>query len=235
MTENLTLILSLISLGFFGGFSHCSGMCGPFVLTQISQNLQKIPLENFSNFQRLKNFALLPYQLGRISTYSFLGFIFASFSQNFEDQSHFKILSAILLLLASLFFFTLLFERKLLRFKLPFLKNAASFFVKKISPKINFLFQNSQGINGYFLGLILGFIPCGLLYGAFLIAAAISNPALSAIGMFCFGLATFPALFLTGLGGHILLKFSGFKTITKVVITINAIMLFLMALKLILN
>lgn len=229
--DDITLILSLISLGFFGGFSHCAGMCGPFVITQVSQNLQNTSLENFSNFQKLKSYALLPYQLGRISTYSLIGFFCAFFSKNLDEFFHFRIFSAILLFLAALFFLALLFERKLLRFKLPFLKTATSFFLKKFS----IFFQNPQGIKGYILGLILGFIPCGLLYGAFLISAAISNPILAAFGMFCFGLATFPSLFLTACGGHVLLKFSGFKILTKIVIAINAIMLFLMALKLILN
>jgi len=91
--------------------------------------------------------------------------------------------------------------------------------------------QNPQGLKGYFLGLVLGFIPCGLLYGAFLIAMSISNPFLAALGMFFFGIATFPSLFFTAIGSHFLLKFSQLKFIAKTVILINAIMLFLMAVK----
>ncbi len=230
--NDFALIFSLISLGFFGGFSHCIGMCGPFVLTQVSNNLQKIPLEKFSNFQRLKNFALLPYHLGRISTYSFIGFLSSFFAKNIADFFHFRILSAAILFLAALFFLNVFFEKKLLRFKSPFLEIAALFFPKKFSQKINFLFQNPRGFRGYFLGIILGFIPCGLLYGAFLIAAAISNPFLAAAGMFFFGLATFPALFFTALSGHVLLKFSGLKFVSKTIILLNATMLFLMSLKL---
>jgi sulfite exporter TauE/SafE len=229
MESDLTLILSLISLGFFGGFSHCASMCGPFVITQVSQNLKNTPLENFSNFQKLKNYALLPYQLGRITTYSLIGFFCAFFSQNIDDLFHFRIFSAALLLIASLFFLTLLFERNLLRFKLPFLESLASFFLKKFSV----FFIDPRGIRGYFLGLVLGLIPCGLLYGAFLIAATISQPILATFGMFLFGLATFPSLFLTACGGHFLIKFSGFKILTKLVIAINAIMLLFMSLKLI--
>jgi sulfite exporter TauE/SafE len=229
MTNDLTLIISLISLGFFGGFSHCSGMCGPFVITQVSQNLQQIPLDKFTNFQKLKNLALLPYHLGRISTYSIIGFFSAFLTKNISEFPAFKFLSATLLILASLFFLTLLFERKILSFKLPFLKSVTSFFGRKFS----FLFKNPRGIKGYFLGLVLGFIPCGLLYGAFLIAAAISTPSLAMLGMIGFGLATFPALFLSALGGGFLIKYSGFKILTKIIIALNAVMLFLMSLKII--
>ena len=238
--NDLTLILSLISLGFFGGFTHCVGMCGPFILTQVSNRLQKTSLANFSNFQRLKNLALLPYHLGRISTYSLIGFFCSFLTTNIQDFVGFRIFSAIFLLAAAVVFLNLFFERNILAglklpqkirlpFKSKFLKNSASNFSKRIS----FLFQNPQGLNGYFLGVILGFIPCGLLYAAFLIAGAIENPALAAIGMIFFGISTFPSLFLTACGGHFLIKFSGFKILTKLVIAINAVMLLFMSLKLI--
>ena len=242
--NDLPLLVSLLTLGFFGGFSHCIGMCGPFVLTQVSNRLQKTSLENFSNFQKLKNLALLPYHLGRITTYSLIGFFCSFFTKNIQDFSQFKFLSAIFLFAASLFFLNLFLEKNFfakLRIALPFksitLKNTAvffGFFQPFFSKKISFLFQNPQGLRGYILGLVLGFIPCGLLYGAFLIAAAIANPLLAASGMFLFGLATFPALFFTAISGHILLKFSELRIIAKAVILLNAIMLFLMSLKLVL-
>lgn len=225
--SDLTLIFSLISLGFFGGFSHCIGMCSPFVITQISYNLQKMPVEKFSTFQKLKSFAVIPYHLGRITTYSFIGFLSAFITETINDFSEFKILSVILLILAALFFLTLLFERKLLPFKLPFLESLALFFGKKFQR----FFTNPKGINGYILGLILGFIPCGLLYGAFLIAANISNPFLAAFAMFCFGVSTFPALFIGGFGGNALVKFAGFKILSKIIIALNAVALLLMAIK----
>ena len=241
MTDNFTLILSLISLGFFGGFSHCVGMCGPFVLTQVSNRLQKTSLENFSNFQKLKNLALLPYHAGRITTYSFLGFLCSLFTKNIQEFSGFRFLSALFLFFASLFFLSLFFERNLagdfagdftLRFKSKNIKNFRLF--QKIPKKIlTNLFQDPRGFRGYLLGLILGFIPCGLLYGAFAISAAISSPILAAVGMFFFGIATFPSLFFTACGGFFLTKLPEFKFIAKAVILINAIMLFLMGLKLV--
>lgn len=235
-----TLILSLISLGLFGGFTHCVGMCGPFVLTQVSNRLQKTSLSNFSNFQRLKNLALLPYHLGRITTYSVLGFFCSFLTTNIQEFIGFRIFSAIFLIIAAMIFLNLFFERNIwaglklpqkirLPFKSKFLKNSASFFSKKIS----FLFQNPQGLNGYFLGIILGFIPCGLLYAAFLIAGTIENPLLAAIGMIFFGISTFPSLFLTACGGHIFTKIPEFRFIAKAMILLNIVMLVLMVMKLV--
>ncbi len=227
---NFTILLSLINLGFFGGFTHCSGMCGPFVLTQVSNRLRDIPLNKFSQFERLKNFALLPYHLGRITTYSLIGLFCSAITKNLRDSAAFNYICATLLLFAVLFFLQNLFEKKLFsfQFRLPKIKNPLI---------LNGLFKNPRGLNGFFLGTILGFIPCGLLYGAFALAASIANPILAAFGMFLFGIATFPALFFSACGGYFFLKFVGdnFKLISKIIITINIITLLAMALGLIIR
>jgi uncharacterized protein len=236
MPNDFYLIISLISLGFLGGFTHCVGMCGPFVITQVSNRMEKISLENFSNLTRLKNLALIPYQLGRISTYSLLGFFCSFFTKNIQDFIGFKILSLFFLGLAIAIFASLLFEKKphfLTRFKLRFksgiLESAPAFFSKKTSS----LFSNPKGFKGYLLGLILGFIPCGLLYSAFLIAATFHNSFLAAFGMFLFGISTFPSLFLTACGSNVFRKIPEFKLVIKVVILLNILTLIMMAGKII--
>lgn len=229
---NFTILISLINLGFFGGFSHCTGMCGPFVLTQVSSRLQNITLAKFHGFERLRSLALVPYHLGRIFTYSCIGFFCSFLTTNIKEITNFNIISGFLLLFAAMFFIQNLFGRKFFKFnfRLPF-------HLPKIkNPSIlQNLFQSPYGFNGFLLGVILGFIPCGLLYGAFALAATIANPLVAALGMFLFGVMTFPALFLTASGGYFFLKFSNmnFKLISKIVILINIITLGVMGLGLI--
>ena len=238
MPNDFTLIFSLVSLGLFGGLTHCTGMCGPFVITQATNRLQETPLEKFKGLEKIKNLALIPYHLGRITTYSLIGFLCSLLSDNIRDLEGFRFFSAFLLYIAAFFFLNLVFERNLsLSFKSSALKRAALFTQKIITPSTKTLFKSlfktPRGFRGYLLGVILGFIPCGLLYGAFLIAASIANPFLAAIGMCLFGLATFPSLFLTACGGGFLQKFSEFKIIAKALILVNGIMLLLMATKLV--
>ena len=234
MDANFLAIFSLINLGFFGGFTHCTGMCGPFVLTQVGRRLEKTSLDNFSNFQKIKNLALLPYQAGRITTYSLLAFLSALFAKNIEEFFALKLLSAFFLALASLFFFGLFFEKKILDFALLFKSTKPKIslpfwrFFKKI---LSSLFQDPRGLRGFFLGAILGFIPCGLIYAALLICATISSPFLAMVGMIFFGISTFPALFLTACGTSILTRIPEFKFIARILILINALMLLLMSLK----
>lgn len=49
-------------------------------------------------------------------------------------------------------------------------------------------------------GMLMGFMPCGLLIAALLLAATLPNALHAALGMALFGLATVPVLQLAGLG-----------------------------------
>ncbi|MBU6339393.1 MAG: sulfite exporter TauE/SafE family protein [Rickettsiales bacterium] len=236
--HDLTIILSLFSLGFFGGFSHCIGMCSPFVFTQVTNRLTKTKVENFS---RLKNFALIPYHFGRITTYSLIGICCSFLTKNIRDFTEFRIIATFFLLIAAMAFLELLFEKsffKSIKNKLPI--KSKSLKINSNGPKflsslLSNLFKNPEKFNGFFLGVILGFIPCGLLYSAFLLAMTISSPFIAGIGMFAFGIATFPALFFTASGGYFFLKKfkQELKIISKIILTINFVTIFLMAISLI--
>ncbi len=65
------------------------------------------------------------------------------------------------------------------------------------------LFARPVGFRGYALGLMLGFLPCGLLYGALAAAAASGDPLTGAFAMIAFALGTVPALLAVGLAGHV--------------------------------
>jgi sulfite exporter TauE/SafE len=56
------------------------------------------------------------------------------------------------------------------------------------------LFAAPTGLRGYALGLLLGFLPCGLLYGALAAAAASRDPLVGAAAMGAFAAGTAPAL-----------------------------------------
>lgn len=240
------LLISLFSLGFFGSFSHCVGMCGPFVIAQTSSNLAKIKLTDYSFMQRLKNSALLPYHLGRITTYSLIALISKFITKSFDETRFFEILSAIFLIIASLFFLKIFLEDFNKSQKLNFLKNFSGKFFKnkstnkvllkifnktKLSKFINFLFENPRGWRGFLLGIILGFLPCGLIYGAVLITLNFISPISSALAMLCFGLSTIPALFFTGFFMSFILKFVILKYLAKLIVFLNILMLLILAFK----
>jgi sulfite exporter TauE/SafE len=65
------------------------------------------------------------------------------------------------------------------------------------------LFARPIGWRGYALGLALGFLPCGLLYGALAAAAAAGDALAGGFGMLAFAVGTVPALLAVGLAGHV--------------------------------
>ena len=232
--QELTLFLTLFNLGFFGGFLHCSSMCSPFVIHQVSSRLSSQNIESYKGFTKLKNIALLPYHLGRITTYSFIGAGCSYFAQNLRNFEKFNILSGFLLVFAGSLMIFMVFNRKIVKFSI--ISIILSKFPKFILFKniLSFLFNNPTSYRGYILGLILGFLPCGLLYSAFIIAATISSPAQAFVAIFIFGVSTFPALFLVALAGHSLLNYTKnyLKIIARLVILINSVTIIIMGLNL---
>ncbi|MCW8916189.1 MAG: sulfite exporter TauE/SafE family protein, partial [Magnetovibrio sp.] len=98
------LLFALLMAGFAGGATHCIGMCGPFVISQVQSRLEIIPVDKMSEFRRLTGGALVPYHLGRATTYMALGGIAALASQQLMKLDTLKWLAAALLALAALFF-----------------------------------------------------------------------------------------------------------------------------------
>ena len=53
-------------------------------------------------------------------------------------------------------------------------------------------------LSGFPLGLLLGFLPCGLVYGPLVVAAGSGSPLLGAGIMAALGFGTMPVLFIFG-------------------------------------
>jgi uncharacterized protein len=190
-------LISLISLGFFGGFSHCIGMCGPFVLHQSYENIKKFDLEQNYQISKIKSSLLIKYHLGRITTYSFIAAIFSQFTK-IIDNNIFKNFSSLLMALAIIMILKSNYPKYFFIFKV--LKIRAP---KKITKYIS---QKVKNLNGFFLGIYLGFLPCGLVYAALMIASSSQN-IITAFGLMCaFGISTIPALFCVSYGNSLLMK-----------------------------
>jgi len=158
-------------------------MCAPFVLAQVGARVR---------LQRLAGSALLPYHLGRGTTYVALGALLATPIGLLDRLDQLRWVPAAMLVLAAAFF-TL---QALGGWKLAARRPAAFFHLAR------HLFARPLGAQGYALGAVLGFLPCGLLYAAIGAAAATSDPVAAASGMLGFVLGTTPMLLAIGILGH---------------------------------
>lgn len=191
------LLISLLITGLLGSATHCVGMCGPLVLAQTGAALEGVPATEMREWHRLKGGLLLPYHLGRATTYAALGALAAGLFGLMPDPRVAGIVGAALLVLAAIGFVGYALPRLGLRLPLAASPAWAGLVERVAKP----LFARPVGARGYLLGVALGFIPCGLVYAA-LAAAASSGSALAGFaGMLGFALGTMPALIGVGIMG----------------------------------
>ncbi|MBV8535543.1 MAG: sulfite exporter TauE/SafE family protein [Alphaproteobacteria bacterium] len=225
------LVASLFVAGIAGSISHCAGMCGPFVLTQVTARLARVPVEGFGGWARLRGTALVPYHLGRLTTYSALGAAAGGLTGRFMEAAEFRWLSSAFLLLAAALFLAQVAGDILPRSGRGTgpvgVARLAGQAVNFVSKPLGSLFAHPRGWRGYGLGVALGFLPCGLLYSALAGSAASGSAAAGAAAMAAFVAGTFPMLFVIGWGGTVLGRSwrGALQRLAQPLLAINAVLL----------
>lgn len=203
-TEHGGLLATLFFAGLLGSLTHCVGMCGPFVLAQTVARLEGVPAGEMREFHRLGGAALVPYHLGRATTYTVLGAAAAALAGGMIHITGLRWVSAALLTTAAVFFLGwaihAIGSRLRWRWAAATVESAWGRTVGRIARP---LFERPVGWRGWLLGIALGFLPCGLLWGALAAAAASGRPLAGALAMLAFSLGTVPALLAVGLAGHV--------------------------------
>lgn len=178
------LFLAAFSMGLFGS-PHCLGMCGGIV-TAFGLSMQHVS-------ESKKNGLILTYHVGRLISYSLLGliasFVGVTIFQSIMSNSAPRIVLGAVLVLIGLAMLGLPLFNQLEKFGMRFWQSLAPL-RKKVFP------IDSFG-KALFAGLLWGFLPCGLVYGALMMAIAGNNIATGAALMFVFGLGTMPMLIAT--------------------------------------
>ena len=175
-----------LTLGLVGS-SHCIGMCGgissSFGLANPAQQAKK-------NLQLAVSF-----NLGRIVSYSIIGFLFGLFgalaNEQFNAASNVlrTVAAAILILMG---FYVAGFGRLITR-----LESAGRIVWRQIQPLTKrFIPVNNAG-NAFCLGGLWGWLPCGLVYSTLIWAITSGSAIQSAWLMFLFGVGTLPAMLST--------------------------------------
>ena len=221
-----SIFLSLFLGGLLGSLNHCVGMCSPFVLAQISTHKNDAPI---LLLQKISNASLVPYHFGRITTYVFFSVLVSLFSFQIIGSYFGQFMIALLLAGAGIIFIMNAFPQISLKFKNVKVFDVAS----AMSVIINPLSKNKGYLARYFLGIVLGFLPCGLVFAALMLTVTIGNITLSALGMMLFGLGTVPALFAVAFLGQTFFKKcqKNFIKISQIIMTFNGLTLLFMAIQ----
>ncbi len=175
-------------MAFLGSLGHCVGMCGGFVIAYTTAKVDP------SKGWLWGGAAHIAYNLGRITSYMIIGAFFGYLGSIMliSKTLHGTLYVAVgifmvlmgLSLSGNLKFLTTL-EVSLTKF---------GFFQKLFSKLIH-----SKSLGSFFLlGMLNGFLPCGLVYFFAASAAATGSPFWGAVVMLIFGLSTMPVM--VGLG-----------------------------------
>jgi sulfite exporter TauE/SafE len=179
------LLLGLLGAG------HCLGMCsGIASAITFSTSASQSKLSSFS--------ALLLYNLGRVSSYSLAGAIFAGSSSALiiffggkEALIYLRIIAAILMLFLALYISRLWFG-------LVHLEKTGQFVWRFIKPIAQYFLPLKHPLLALPLGFLWGWLPCGLVYSTLSWAASSGSAENGALIMLGFGLGTLPAMLTVG-------------------------------------
>jgi sulfite exporter TauE/SafE len=225
----VALMAGLFLAGLFGSAAHCATMCSPFVLAQLPVATGDGETPNSLSLVRA---ALLPYHLGRATTYAALGAGLGGLGAGLIQSATFlrTLLPGFLLLAAFLFLTQAIKEAGLM----PMVSRgsgATSRVGTALARLTRPLVLGGGGIRGYFLGVALGFLPCGLLYGALAAAAGTGSALGGALAMTAFAVATMPALISIGcLGVGLAYRWRALaRTLLAPIQAVNAVLLAAMA------
>ena len=83
--------------------------------------------------------------------------------------------------------------------------------MKRIAPAAKGLLPVTSVPKALGLGLLWGWLPCGLVYSVLLLAATTASPIHGGLIMIVFGIGTMPAMIMTGLSASRLAQFMSRK------------------------
>ncbi len=150
------------------------------------------------------------YHLGRMTTYGALGFAAALFARQIAALPFWPVLSSVMLLLAGVMFIV------------SSLPATRAHTACAVSAKTN-----------YVRGALMGFMPCGMLYAALMMAATLANPLAGMFAMWLFVLGTVPALLLASTSAELLSRKwqHAMSNIGRAMMAFNGLTLLVMAAK----
>ncbi len=172
------------------GAGHCLGMCGGIVnaLSMASADSGK------SRYGILAG-----YNLGRLSSYTFIGFVMGLFgwwlSKNGVVAFGLRTLAGAILILSGLYIGG--FWNGLLK-----IEKLGQGLWKYIEPVTRKLMPVKSPVHAFALGLLWGWLPCGLIYSTAIWASMSGSAAQSSLLMLSFGIGTLPAIVATGLAAQ---------------------------------
>jgi len=175
------MIYAALLLGLISSL-HCVGMCGPIAIM--------LPVDHNNPAKKVTQ--LLTYHIGRITAYASIGLLFGFIGSGLYlagIQQHLSIIAGVFMIVI-----ILIPERIFAKynFSKPLFK-----IISSVKSALGKQFKNKSYKSLFTIGVLNGFLPCGLVYAALFGAIAMQDVTLGMLYMVLFGLGTVPLMSLT--------------------------------------
>lgn len=166
------------------GSTHCISMCGGYGMALgLTERTKKTIFTAFTfNGGRILCYALAGLLLGAVGD-----LLSNSFIQLKPIANVLRFISGLLLIAMALYISRLWMG-------LSYVEQYGQLLWKKIAPFTKKFIPIKSPAQGFYLGLLWGLLPCGMIYSALLWSSMSGNALQSALLMLCFGLGTFPSM-----------------------------------------
>lgn len=172
------MLYTAFIFGLLSSF-HCIGMCGPIALM--------LPVDRNNPAKKVTQ--IVTYHLGRLTAYGSIGLLFGLLGKGFfmaGIQQQLSIFIGVAMILV-----ILIPERIFAQynFSKPIYK-----MISMMKQKLGSHFKNKSYKSLFIIGLLNGFLPCGMVYVALFGAIAMQSASFGVLYMLFFGIGTIPMM-----------------------------------------
>ncbi len=172
------MLITAFIFGLISSF-HCIGMCGPIALM--------LPVDRTNQVKKITQ--IISYHLGRLTAYGTIGLLFGILGKGFYLAGMQQNLS---LFIGISMIMVLLIPEKIVsqyNFSKPVFK-----LISKVKSALGSQFKKKSYKSLFTIGLLNGFLPCGMVYVALFGAIAMQSALFGTYYMLLFGLGTVPMM-----------------------------------------
>jgi len=172
------MLYTAFIFGLISSF-HCVGMCGPIAMM--------LPVDRTNEAKRVTQ--IITYHFGKLTAYGLLGLIFGLLGKSFYLaglQQQMSIILGILMIMVAV-----VPEKEFAKynFSKPIYR-----IITKVKSSLGQQFKSKSYKSLFTIGLLNGFLPCGMVYVAIFGAIAMQSISMGIVYMLLFGLGTIPLL-----------------------------------------
>jgi sulfite exporter TauE/SafE len=172
------MLYTAFIFGLISSF-HCIGMCGPIAMM--------LPVDSHNQAKKVTQ--IVTYHVGRLTAYALIGLVFGLVGKGLFLAGMQQKLSVFIGV--AMIAVILIPEKAFAKYNFS---KPVFVVISKIKTVLGSQFKNKSFKSLFMIGLLNGFLPCGMVYVALFGSIAMQSESLGVIYMILFGLGTIPMM-----------------------------------------